>query len=232
MVGNRFEINYVGNRQLVIRDLQTNQSKMFVSNFDIQEVKIIKESFVVIWTTNTLIMGSLSNDSQRSEIEWLGLTTRGVKFSFDYENVALISAVGELYLVELGQNQILGSVRTDFISPHLISVRMNERNSKSKIFAYLLDAKSIAVTDLITGLQLNTWSHSERIDWIELNETGHRMIFRDKALKLILLLNVVQQDQMVLLNHGCGFVQWVPGSDVVVAQCRDKLYVCDRRRTK
>ena len=225
LVGNRFEINYVGNRQLVIRDLQTNQSKMFVSNFDIQEVKIIKESFVVIWTTNTLIMGSLSNDSQRSEIEWLGLTTHGVKFSFDYENVALISAVGELYLVELGQNQILGSVRTDFISPHLISVRMNERNSKSKIFAYLLDAKSIAVIDLITGLQLNTWAHSERIDWIELNETGHRMIFRDKALKLILLLNVVHQDQMVLLNHGCGFVQWVPGSDVIVAQCRDKLYV-------
>lgn len=120
LYGNRFEINYIGNRQLMIKDLQTNNSALFNTNWDVQDVKIIKESFTVIWTTNTLIMGSLSNVKQRSEIEWIGLTTHGIRFSFDYENVALISAIGELFLVELGQNKILGSVRTDFVSPHLI----------------------------------------------------------------------------------------------------------------
>lgn len=226
LIGNRFEINYVGVRCIVIKDvLSNNKSAMFASNFDIQQIKIIKENFVIIWTTNTLIMGNLSNDYQRSEIEWTGVTNRGVKFSFDYENVVLISAIGELYLVELGQNQILGSVRTDFISPHLISVRMNERKCSSKVFAYLLDSKTIAIIDLITGLQLNTWSHTERIDWIELNETGQRLIFRDKALKLVLLLNVVLQDSIILLNNGCRFVQWVPGSDVIVGQSKNKLYV-------
>jgi len=152
----------------------------------------------------------------QSEIAWQGLTTQGVKFSFDYENVVLISAVGELFLVELGQDKILGSVRTDFISPHLLSVRINERKSTTKIFAYLLDVKTVAVIDLITGLQLCTWSHNERIDWIELNETGNKLIYRDKALKLI-LLNILNQEFVVLLNF-CTFVQWVPGSDVVVAQ--------------
>ena len=58
--------------------------------------------------------------SIRSEIEWHGHTTQGVKFSFDYENVVLISAVGELFLIELGEDKILGSVRTDFVSPHLL----------------------------------------------------------------------------------------------------------------
>lgn len=91
------------------------------------------------------------------------------------------------------------------------------------MFAYLLDAKTIAVVDLITGLQLCTWSHNERIDWIELNELGNKLIYRDKALKLI-LLNLITQEFLVLLTF-CGFVQWVPGSDVIVAQSKDKLYI-------
>lgn len=86
-----------------------------------------------------------------------------------------------------------------------------------------MDVKTIAVLDLITGLQLCTWAHNERIDWIELNELGNRLIYRDKALKLI-LLNIINQEFVLLLNF-CGFVQWVPGSDVIVAQSKDKLYV-------
>lgn len=124
LYGNRFEVNYIGNRQLVVKDLQENNTSIFNTSYDIQEVKIIKESYTVIWTTNTLIMGSLTDSKQRSEIEWIGLTTQGIKFSFDYENVALISAIGELFLVELGQNKILGSVRTDFVSPHLIRLAL------------------------------------------------------------------------------------------------------------
>lgn len=59
---------------------------------------------------------------------------------------------------------------------------------------------------------------------MELNETGSKLIYRDKALKLI-LLNIVNQDFVALLTANCGFVQWVPMSDVIVAQCKEKLYI-------
>ena len=36
----------------------------------------------------------------------------------------MIFNAGELSLVEYGKNEILGSVRTEFMNPHLISVRL------------------------------------------------------------------------------------------------------------
>ena len=120
LLGSRFEVNYIGPRQVSINDLERNFTSMFATQYDIRDVKIIKQNYVVLWTAGTLIMASLNEPKARSEIEWHGLTTQGVKFSFDYENVVLISAVGELFLIELGQDKILGSVRTDFVSPHLL----------------------------------------------------------------------------------------------------------------
>ena len=256
LIGSRFEVNFIGTRQVVINDLQEKYSSTFTAEHDIHDVKIIgKRPHAVIWTENTLIMACIISGSSiiQSEIEWHGLTKHGVRFSFDYENVVLISAVGELFLVQLGQNKILRSVRTDFTSPHLLSVRIQDvninnetqlqrgNNSDSvKVFAYLLDAQTISVIDLVTGLQLCIWSHSQRIDWMELNESGTKLIYRDKTLKL-LLLNIVshgtsssvnnsqsspfEQCCTVLLMNNCAFVQWVPGTDVLVCQCKDKLYV-------
>lgn len=119
--GGRFEVNYVGPRAIAINDLETKATAMFSAGSDIQDVKLFKGAFVVIWTSTTLILAGLAEPvKSRSEIEWHGLATSGVRFSFDYENVVLISAVGELFLVELGEDKILGSVRTDFVSPHLL----------------------------------------------------------------------------------------------------------------
>ncbi len=64
----------------------------------------------------------------------------------------MIFNAGELSLVEYGQNEILGSVRTEFMNPHLISVRLNERKQRgvedNKKMAYLIDIKTIAVRKL------------------------------------------------------------------------------------
>ena len=74
-------------------------------------------------------------------------------------------------LVEYGKNEILGSVRTEFMNPHLISVRINERKQRnveeSKRLAYLLDLKTIALEDLVFGYSLGQISHDSKIDWIE-----------------------------------------------------------------
>ena len=47
------------------------------------------------------------------------------KFYFENENVGMIFNAGELTLVEYGINDILGSVRTEVMNPHLIRLTMN-----------------------------------------------------------------------------------------------------------
>jgi len=59
--------------------------------------------------------------------------------------------LGELSLVEYGSNEILGSIRTELMNPHLVSVRLNERQHANKRFeqnkkmAYLIDPKTICI---------------------------------------------------------------------------------------
>lgn len=87
----------------------------------------------------------------------------------------------------------------------------------------MLDLKTISILDLNTNIQICIWSHDSPINWIELNEVGKKLLFRDKSLCLY-LLDIATQETFLLLNF-CGFVQWVPGSDVVVAQSKEKVYI-------
>lgn len=107
---------------------------------------------------------------------------RHEKFYFDNTNVCLVFNAGELTLIEYGDNDVLCSVRTEFANPHLISVRLNERNQtvENKKLAYLLDLKTICVMDLVSGVLMAQINHDSKIDWLELNETGHKLLFRDK----------------------------------------------------
>ena len=111
----------------------------------------------------------------------------------------MIFNAGELCLVEYGVNDILGSVRTEFMNPHLIrwvgweggreggregwyhatpfscclSVRVNERrrrdSSDIKRVAYLVDLNTIAVVDLVSGVTMATFSHDSKVNWIEVS---------------------------------------------------------------
>lgn len=96
---------------------------------------------------------------------------------------------GELSLIEYGDNNILASVRTEFANPHLMSVRLNERsqNFDNKKLAYLLDLKTICIVDLITGITIGQVTHDSKIDWLELSETAHKLLFRDKKQRLMLV---------------------------------------------
>lgn len=77
-----------------------------------------------------------------------------------------------------GNNTALGSCRTEHVSAHLISVRLNERKGdandttngipSSKKIAYLIDLQTVKIDDLDTGLTLATINHDDsRIDWLE-----------------------------------------------------------------
>ena len=63
----------------------------------------------------------------------------------------MIFNAGELSLVEYGVNDLLTSVRTEHTSPHLISVRINERRHRDdpscKKLAYLIDLHTICISE-------------------------------------------------------------------------------------
>merc|ERR1740137_209645 len=113
------------------------------------------------------------------------------------------------------------------MNPHLISVRLNERKQRgvdeNKKMAYLIDLKTIAILDLVTGSSLGQINQESKIDWLELNETGHKLLFRDKKLKLH-MYDIESTKTTTVLNY-CSYVQWIPLSDVVVAQNRGNLCV-------
>ncbi|XP_059516265.1 intraflagellar transport protein 172 homolog [Myotis daubentonii] len=225
---NKFELTYVGPSQVIVKNLSSGTRVVLKSHYgyEVEEVKILgKERYLVAHTSDTLLLGDL-NTNRLSEIAWQG-SGGNEKYFFENENVCMIFNAGELTLVEYGNNDTLGSVRTEFMNPHLISVRINERRQKgmeeNKKLAYLIDIKTIAIVDLIGGYNIGTISHESRVDWLELNETGHKLLFRDRKLRLH-LYDIESCSKTMILNF-CSYVQWVPGSDVLVAQNRNSLCV-------
>lgn len=50
--------------------------------------------------------------------------------------------------------------------------------------------------DLVGGYNAGTISHDSKIDWLELNETGHKLLFRDKKMRVRQLHLGVWPDSM------------------------------------
>jgi hypothetical protein len=42
----------------------------------------------------------------------------------------------------------------------------------------------LCAVDLMTGMSIAQVTHDSKIDWIELNETGHKLLFRDNKFKV------------------------------------------------
>ncbi|KAJ1511508.1 hypothetical protein HMI54_000768, partial [Coelomomyces lativittatus] len=218
-----FELSYVSPSQVIVKRLSTGSSILLKSNYgyEIEKIDIFQEQFLVAQTSNTLCLGDLSI-CKMSEISWEH-SAGNEKFHFGIPGICLLFNAGELVLIEYGVNDILGSCRTECVNPHLFSVRLNERRSGTKKMAYLLDAYTIQIMDLNQPQHTVSVHHDQKVDWLELSEKGTKLLFRDKK-KQLHLFDVDNQDHITLLSY-CTYVQWVPQSDVVVAQCRDNLCV-------
>ena len=225
----KFELTYVGPSQVLVKPLAAGSRGVILKSiygYEIEDVRIMGgDSYLVARTPETMLLGDLQRNLL-SEIPWVN-SGGNEKYYFDNDNVCMIFNAGELSLVEYGKNEILGSVRTEFMNPHLISVRINDRKQRgveeNKKLAYLLDLKTVALEDLVFGYALGQVTHDSKIDWLELNETGRKLLFRDKRSRLN-LMDIESMQKTSVLNY-CTFVQWVPGSDVVVAQSRDNMCV-------
>jgi intraflagellar transport protein 172 len=55
------------------------------------------------------------------------------------------------------------------------------RNNKK--LAYLLDMKTVSIVDLALQTTVAQISHDSKIDWLELSETAHKLLFRDKKMR-------------------------------------------------
>lgn len=134
LISRHFEINFIGSNQILIKNSgrETNQMEVNVlirSKSEIKKIKILKRRYAVVWTRNSLIFSDLEvatsdtgkNFKQFTEIDWSGgLSTDELRFCFDFESVVLINVIGELYIYQLSNGQLLISIRTDFISTNLM----------------------------------------------------------------------------------------------------------------
>ena len=82
---------------------------------------------------------------------------------------------------------------------------------------------TVCIQDLRNNSIQATINHDSKIDYLELNPGGNKLLFRDKRRQLH-LYNIKEQKKQTLLNY-CKYVSWVPSSDVVVAQNRNNLCV-------
>ncbi|KAG5505749.1 hypothetical protein JKF63_05085 [Porcisia hertigi] len=89
--------------------------------------------------------------------------------------------------------------------------------------AYLIDRQTIQIDDLKSGVSIARVAHEMKIDWLELDFRASRLLFRDRQHQLF-LYNIATQQRTTLLRY-CTYVQWVPRSDVAVAQSRLELCV-------
>uniref|UniRef100_A0A7S3K758 IF140/IFT172/WDR19 TPR domain-containing protein n=1 Tax=Aureoumbra lagunensis TaxID=44058 RepID=A0A7S3K758_9STRA len=222
----KFEFTYSALSQVVVKRLDSGTRIVLKSLYgcEITKINIYHDRYVVAngkgVESETLLLGDLDT-YKLSEIAW----SNGGKesFVFDFPGCCLVHHAGELVVVEYGSNDVAGTLRTDFISAHLLSVRIGaEEEEKEKLVAYLLDAHTINIKYLDTH-RCTTISHDSKIDWLELNVRGSHILFRDKARKLH-LFQLETETRQTLLDW-CTYVQWVPDADVIVAQQRSQLCV-------
>lgn len=188
---------------------------------EITRINVLQDRFVVANTMQSLILGDLET-KKTSEILWRG--SGNEKFDFSNPDVCMVYNAGELTLVEFGNNEPLGNARTEHVKSTLISTRLcYSKDDDSKAIAFLLDLQTICVMDLQTNMVRVNINHDSKIDFLELNARANKLIFRDKRRQLY-LYNLKTLVKNTLLNY-CNYAQWVPDSEVVVAQNRQNLCV-------
>mmetsp|Transcript_30644 Transcript_30644/g.27829 ORF Transcript_30644/g.27829 Transcript_30644/m.27829 type:complete len:722 (+) Transcript_30644:437-2602(+) len=220
----KFELNYVSPNQIIVKTLADGSKCVVKSKYapEITNINIQKDRYVVASTYDSLLLGDLVS-GKVAEVQWKGSGQE--KYDFSNPNVCMILNAGELILVEYGNDDILGTCRTEYTKASLISARLSygKDGQNQKIIAYLLDNQTITIQDLSTSSFVGTISHDHKIDYLELNPRANKLLFRDKK-KQLYLFDIKTQSQNTLLNY-CSYAQWVPQSEVVVAQNRNNLSV-------
>ena len=202
---------------------------------EILKVEIQNNNFLVVKTDNSLIVGDLTTQKY-SEVPW---NNNDCKFDFNNYNTCLVYVNDEVAVIEFGNNEIIGYFRTEYCHTNLISARLFTKGNKSiKLIAYLIDPNTIYIHDLITQSIIINYTNDCKIEYLEFGKSGNKLIYWDSSKKLNLLLlknnneNAINTNinnnelyKSITILNLCSFAQWVPNTEILVAQSRQDLFV-------
>lgn len=122
--GGKFEFNYVSLSQVIVKRIEKDQNIVVKSTqgSEITKVNIYQDRFLVAHTTDSLLLGDMDS-AKVSELPWRG--SGNEKFDFSNPGVCMVFNAGELSIVEYGNNDIIGTCRTEHLHPNMISARLN-----------------------------------------------------------------------------------------------------------
>ena len=238
IINDKYEITYISLQQITVKDIEKERRINIKTNLapEILKVEIKNNNFLVINTDNSLIVGDLTTQKY-SEVPWNNADS--CRFDFNNLNTCLVYVNQEVSVIEFGNNEIIGYFRTEYCHPNLISARLFKKPNKSiKLIAYLIDPNTIYIQDLITQNIVINYTNEYKIEYLEFGKSGNKLIFRDSSKKLNLLLlkntnenaannsanNNEPYKNITILNL-CSFVQWVPNTEILVAQSHQDLFI-------
>ena len=238
IINDKYEITYISLQQITVKDIEKERRINIKTNLapEILKVEIKNNNFLIINTDNSLIVGDLTTQKY-SEVPWNN--SDNCRFDFNNLNTCLVYVNDEVAVIEFGNNEIIGYFRTEYCHPNLISARLfNKENKSIKLIAYLIDPNTIYIHDLITQSIIINYSNDCKIEYLEFGKSGNKLIFRDssKKLNLLLLKNNINDNSNNNINNNelyknvtilniCSFVQWVPNTEILVAQSHQDLFI-------
>ena len=239
IINDKYEITYISLQQITVKDIEKERRINIKTNLapEILKVEIKNNNFLIVTTDNSLIVGDLTTQKY-SEVPWNN--SDSCRFDFNNLNTCLVYVNDEVAVIEFGNNEIIGYFRTEYCHPNLISARLfNKANESIKLIAYLIDPNTIYIHDLITQSIIINYTNDSKIEYVEFGKSGNKLIFRDSSKKLNLLLlknNSNENNNNTNLNNNapyksitilnlCSFVQWVPNTEILVAQSHQDLFI-------
>ena len=237
------EITHVSAQQIQVKQKNSADSPVLTLQsrfgFTIKKVELRQDPesksdrYLVALTEGSLMFQDLESPlSPPTEVEWETHERMPQSILFDSPNACIVVDAGELSVIEYGENEVLGSFSSENINPRVLSLRIKEAGTKhldiisedtKKVIAYLLDQHTIVIRDLVDAKAMQTVSNDSKIDFIELNPKANFVLFRDKT-RALHLYDIANTHRRKLLDY-CSYAQWVPNSNVVVAQSRDNMCV-------
>jgi intraflagellar transport protein 172 len=239
IINDKYEITYISLQQITVKDIEKERRISIKTDLspEILKVDIKNNNFLIVNTENSLIVGDLTLQKY-SEVPWNN--SDSCRFDFNNLNTCLVYVNDSVAVIEFGKNEIMGYFRTEYCHPNLISARLFNKAGKSiKLIAYLIDPNTIYIHDLITQNIIISYTNDCKIEYLEFGKSGNKLIFRDSSKKLNLLLiknNSNESNQNLNMKNNesyksiailnlCSFVQWVPNTEILVAQSLQDLFV-------
>eukprot|EP00921_Rhytidocystis_pertsovi_P010642 GHVQ01017139.1.p1 GENE.GHVQ01017139.1~~GHVQ01017139.1.p1 ORF type:complete len:1156 (-),score=203.19 GHVQ01017139.1:3791-7258(-) len=240
----RYEFVFVAENQVICKDLVQRSRWAIKCDTAIDKLAVHSDRYLSGVTQRSIILCDMQT-KKWSDVPWEGDSLWKLHFKF-HPLCCVIQSGCELFLVEYGQHHVIGTLRTAFVSPRLISIKMYKRdktNTSSTItVASLLDKHSISLstfnrdpcsraTDGYPDSMMqcsnsmcddeqvggNVVSHNSEISWLSLTSGGERIVFRDRKKSLSVCRTSDKLDRHTLLGPSCcSKVMWVDGETDVL----------------